>query len=601
MVDRVYLSGGTATFRQFLLQTVGNRLSLFDSADGLPPYRTGDSVLYVILPKYEQSETSVRPMQMEQLMQLGEYKKKGARIYVENYPSRDYLALGVFGFFMTGNLRYVYQECIMADGKVLQASGSFYFPQSQPYTPEINVLARIGDCVGLHQEIKPANFQFPVLTDDSAGCIAATMNLTCFDPLFMRPRRDWKKFFLGLWCRLLETGMEETENVFEKIWPPVFETAEQQDARKALLSAVNWHMESGLLPSPDGSRGAYEMIRSDDLEFRTNLRTDSILMTAALLCGAGKKCRREDWFQTGRNLADYILDRNIQTEEGFIHWYDNQSRVFSNDLGRHGLALLSLWKHIGGQRYLRCAEQLGRAALKWLVHDGICCGLFDTSKGFSGIPGVPSPVYHAEMAAFLLKMNTPESRDAVRKMLDLMDLDSQAIGHSIPDVWSRALLMYSCAHGTIRDCSAELKRLLDYYEEHQEPCGGIREDDLFSRRSAPLEAGVAQGNGADRIADQLYCTNYVFAALSVLRGKTSDPRVEKMYRKLKTFLLNIQIVSRDKRFNGAWMRAFDMEYGEYYGLLLDRDWGPYCIMAGWTMGIIPLVLLDELYSEKFFV
>ena len=185
-------------------------------------------------------------------------------------------------------------------------------------------------------------------------------------------------------------------------------------------------------------------------------------------------------------------------------------------------------------------------------------------------------------------------------MLDAIDLDSQAIGHSRPDVWSRALLLYSCAHEKVRDCSAELERLLDYYEAHQEPCGGIREDDLFSRRSAPQEAGVAQGGGADRIADQLYCTNYVFAALSVLRRKTADPRVERMYRSLRSFLLDIQIVSRDRRFDGAWMRAFDMEYGEYCGLLLDRDWGPYCIMAGWTMGIIPLVLLDELFSKSFF-
>ena len=99
----------------------------------------------------------------------------------------------------------------------------------------------------------------------------------------------------------------------------------------------------------------------------------------------------------------------------------------------------------------------------------------------------------------------------------------------------------------------------------------------------------------------LYCNDYVFAALSVLREKTDEPRVERMYRQLKSFLLNVQIVSEDKRFNGAWMRAFDMDYGEYYGLLRDLDWGPYCIMAGWTMGIIPLVLLDELFSKHFFV
>ena len=600
MIGTIYLCGGTALFRNFLQQLAGSRLIPFDLADGVPPYRTGDSVLYVILPEYERNETGVRPMPAEQVMQLGEYKKNGARIYVENYPSRDYLTLGVFGFFMTGRMRYFYQENVVAGETLLQASGSFYYPQSQPYTPDVKALARISDGVGLHREIKPPLFQCPAVTDDSAGCIAATMNLTCFDPLFMRPRRDWKEFFLGLWCRLLDIGLDEAGKAFEKTWPPVIGTAGQQDVRKALLSAINWHLESGLLPSADGSRGAYEMIRSDDLEFRADFRTDSILVTAALLAGAGRAFQREDWLRTGKNLADFILNRKIQTEDGFIRWYDNQTRVFSNDLGRHGLALLSLWENTGLERYRECAGKLAQAALKWLSRNGVCCGTFDTRNGYESAAVNYSPVFHGEMTAFLLKMNTQETFEAVRRMLDQIDLESQAIGHSRPDVWSRALLMYCCAHRTIRDCSQEIGRLLDYYEARQEPCGGLREDDVFSRRSAPLEAGVAQG-GTDRIADLLYCNNYVFAALSVLRKKSDEPRVERMYRLLKSFLLDIQIVSDDKRYNGAWMRAFDMDYGEYYGLQLDRDWGPYCIMAGWTMGIIPLVLLDELYSEKFFV
>ena len=43
-----------------------------------------------------------------------------------------------------------------------------------------------------------------------------------------------------------------------------------------------------------------------------------------------------------------------------------------------------------------------------------------------------------------------------------------------------------------------------------------------------------------------------------------------------------------------------MLFRSYYGLQLDRDWGPYCIMAGWTMGIIPLVLLEESGANSFF-
>ncbi len=600
MLDRIYLCGGTSAFRQFLTQLAGDRVMVFGSPEIMPAYEAGSTSLYVILPQYEQGESLVNPMDMELVMRFGEYKKNGASIYIENYPSRDYLTLNVFGFFMTGRQRYVYQENVTANGMLLQAGNSFYFPQSMSYGPKVKVLANIGDSVGLHQESKSATFQFPVLTDDSAGCIGATMNFSEFDPLFMRPYREWKIFFASLWGRLLNVNECEIAAAFEQVWPKIIDLTGDQNTETALQAALNWHLESGLLYAPDGSHGAYEMIRSDDLEFRKNLRTDCILMTGALLAGAGKCYHREDWLQTGKHLADFILDRHIQTEDGFIRWYDNLTRVYSNDLGRHGLSLLYLWEMTGEERYHQVALHLEKAALNWLSKDGICCGSFDIHDGYTECSGSPSPVFHGEMAAFLLKMKTADGKEAVRKILNKIDLDSQDIGHSRPDVWSRALLLYCCAHGTVQDCSSEISKLLDYYEKLQTPCGGLREDDLFIRQNAPLEAGVAQGGGHDSIADILYCNNYVFAALSIIRKKNADPRVEEIYQKLKTFLLHIQIKSQDCRFNGAWMRAFDMEYNEYYGLLLDRDWGPYCIMSGWVMGMIPLVLLDELHSISFF-
>ena len=600
MIDRVYLCGGTAVFRQFLELLAGDRMDRFALATGVPPCRTDENVLYIILPEYDKQETCVRPLELGQMMRLRECKRQGARIYVENYPARDYLSREVFGCFLTGRLRYVNQENLVNGETILQTGNLYYFPRAQLNTTGIKVLAQVEDCIGLHRRNQPGSMHLPVLTDDGAGCVAASMNLTCYDPLFLRPRKDWRDFLCGLWRRLLELPFPEVARAFERAWPKTITLASTQDVRVAIKSAVEWHLKSGLLPAPDGSRGACEMLRSDDLEFRANLRTDVILMTAALLASAGRSCSRAEWIQVACRLADFILDRGVQDDEGFIRWYDNLPRVYSNDLGRHGLALLSLWENTGNERYRHCAGRLAQAALKWLAQAGVCSGTFDLRSGYATEPPCPSPVFHGEMAAFLLKENARENAGAVYRILDCIDLNSEVIGHSRPDVWSRALLMYCCAHQTVRDCSHELDTLLNYFERHQAPCGGIWEDDLFHHRSAPLEAGVAQGGGADQIADLLYCNNYVFAALSVLRKKTTAPRVGEMYRRLRRFLLDIQIVSQDKRFNGTWMRAFDMEYGEYYGLTLDRDWGPYCIMGGWTMGIIPLVLLNELGAPPFF-
>ena len=70
-----------------------------------------------------------------------------------------------------------------------------------------------------------------------------------------------------------------------------------------------------------------------------------------------------------------------------------------------------------------------------------------------------------------------------------------------------------------------------------------------------------------------------------------------VFHKLLDYVVKIQIVSDDSRFNGGWMRAYSITQEEYYGLDADAFWGSYCIMAGWTMGIIPLAMLYELQNE----
>jgi hypothetical protein len=48
------------------------------------------------------------------------------------------------------------------------------------------------------------------------------------------------------------------------------------------------------------------------------------------------------------------------------------------------------------------------------------------------------------------------------------------------------------------------------------------------------------------------------------------------------------------------MRAYDMDGGEYFGVNKDLSWGPYCIMGGWVMGLIPLLLLTEEGAPSIF-
>ena len=116
------------------------------------------------------------------------------------------------------------------------------------------------------------------------------------------------------------------------------------------------------------------------------------------------------------------------------------------------------------------------------------------------------------------------------------------------------------------------------------------------------ECGITTPWDDDKISDQLYCVNNILAAFSLLKkvdcnGKINVEKGEKIFKNLLDYVVKIQIVDDDKRFMGGWMRSYSISQEEYYGLDADTLWGSYCIMAGWTMGMIPLALLYELKDD----
>lgn len=82
--------------------------------------------------------------------------------------------------------------------------------------------------------------------------------------------------------------------------------------------------------------------------------------------------------------------------------------------------------------------------------------------------------------------------------------------------------------------------------------------------------------------------------------KADMDRIHRMKEGLCDFLLNVQIASDDSRIDGGWMRAFDMELGEYFGCAKDIAWGPYSILTGWMTGCIPLCFMELLGIETVY-
>jgi hypothetical protein len=166
-------------------------------------------------------------------------------------------------------------------------------------------------------------------------------------------------------------------------------------------------------------------------------------------------------------------------------------------------------------------------------------------------------------------------------------------------------MLSAAQYHTEVDFSAQINSTLDFFASLQMPCGGLRETPI--RLEKHPEAGIGMGDGSDAIADLLYCNNFVLNALSILKNLAPEnqknldmEKVNAMYSSLRDFLLQIQLHSPDPRFNGGWMRGYDMENGEYYGLNKDLDWGTYCIMAGWVMSFLPMIFLGEVEPGNSF-
>ena len=82
--------------------------------------------------------------------------------------------------------------------------------------------------------------------------------------------------------------------------------------------------------------------------------------------------------------------------------------------------------------------------------------------------------------------------------------------------------------------------------------------------------------------------------------RVDTQRLSAIGSKLLSFVLRTQITYIDNRIDGGWMRAFDLSGKEYYGVNRDKDWSPYCIMGGWVMAFIPLIMLGEMEERSIY-
>lgn len=565
-----------------------------------------------VAPEYE----LLPSLSYEGMQCYAELRKQNIPVYVEMYDSGDYNSAMLFGFISESKERAFYNEYLVWNEKLLQARCQTFLPGR---LSQGTALVTVEDCIGSHTPVIPGKIKFPAIVE-YGSFVDSALRLSQFDRLTMLPHSRWQELYGVIFSKILGVPGAQVEKAFREIWKAPSLAGKENTIKAAVERAVGWHFDSGLMQD----EGCYEMIRSYDLQLRHNHRVDVMLLTGALFTGAGKYLAREDLIQKGKDLADHCFRLGLQETDGpnkgIFHWYETfgleRKQCYTSDNGRDGMAMLHLYRTTGDSRYLESLKLLGDAYLRWTEGTPYfktpCFSL--SKETLESVPAteprINAPVFYEGMAIVLANLYRLTGDERYKNQLKLT---ADAMYAQYPNysaefsplsksfLYSR-LITVLCAAQEIGcgDYSDIINELLNFFQDLQSDCGGIGESELImsDETFTHTEFSVSMGAKHDQIMDILYCLNNLLGCFSLIGAMTNPCAIDRektaaIQKKLIRFTLDIQLTEEDQRLCGGWMRAFDMQTHSYFGVNKDKDWGAYCVMGGWVMAIIPLLLMAE--------
>ena len=639
---KITVRGGSDSFVALLNKISDGGVSRFDSvSDALSDAtKNRDSILF-LLPLYERGEYTTPELSEDEADSLF-LAIDDRRAYIENYPAYDYrdcYPLGLQGRSLVNNVgRYTVRlvgglaESLGFD--VLQKRGGFYIPAEKHSHRRVEILAEIKNCFGVHRVIAEEERREGVALARIDGALyTAMLDFSRLDSGRIFSYKNWRSFYSHLLSEILGVDSEVISDAFSSVFP------EQKVARKtrnkdrksalsdALRAAVDWHLNSGILVD-EGRGGVYEMMRSFDLGLAKNVRGDSGMITAALLMSAGKYFGEDKLCKIANDIANCLyVNRALQITDGenkgLFKWFTGSfgkgaKSVYVTDSSRVGNAVYTLYRMTGDVKYRESTYLLAEALMMWLGGEPLfpgCCLNYDKESVLSiqGAKRDCCPEFYDAPLIFLRNAYRMTGDERYKEQIlatatclakRYPNFDN-VTSHSDNFTYCRLLGALSVAQSFSDGVwTPVIDKLLDYFAERQHATGGFADGRAyFDENSLKGDVEFAVGFGDTAVADIVYCQNsmaYTLLMLSRCDGSFNKPLAEKMYSSLLDFLLDTQIKSDDPTTRGAWMRAFDMDGGEYYGCDKDFAWGPYCILTGWVTGLIPLVFLDELGMPNMF-
>ena len=415
-VERICAVGGKEEFRTFLRMAAGEgaELECFGEVESLP-LATASNTLFVVAPRYARGEVVCRRLGDRMVAEMEAALRRGNRFYFENVPSESMAERRFLGVTMLGAKPAPFERRILeTDVGLLQFRAGGYMPgalyMSGPVKMRAKVVASVSDALGVNAVFLPAQERGPAVAASADGRrIFSFVRLSACDARTVRPYARWRAFYARRFAALLGRDEASVSAAFAKAWPALLADSGMRTPDEVVKKAIAWHENSGVLFSPDGAKGMREAVSSDGFGWRGALRVDCNMMTGALFAWAGRIYGRPDWTRIGRNLADHILARGCQTEEGYFRWFDKDAdggaSVFATDHGRSTLAAINLYCATRDERYLAVARRAADAFMAWQADDGLVTIWFDLRRGPAPKKGhSENPVCYYENIPALFRM-----------------------------------------------------------------------------------------------------------------------------------------------------------------------------------------------------
>lgn len=561
-----------------------------------------------------------------QIKALWLYVSQGGTLYAELIEAWDFPSSRLFGWKQeyrwsirtAERLRVMTADGVLQQGQLLEWAG--------PFAKGFRVYGESWLNLGPYKSTKTCEsdegvMEAPglVVHRKGAGAVvyAAFPLLQSAEPWARRPYAEWGRLYDLLRS---QAGLELSKP------KPVIETTGPQQRSEALRRTAEWFLRSGIMPAADGSSGIYENVHSITAAIYEDRRPDCHAHAALFFHLYGKYTGDARWERISKQLLSTILDGNYQDLDpasatyGFFKWYDfpemQPDQIFSDDNAWVCLILLYLYRQTANPLYKERGMLTAQAMLATQQEDGLRANCLiggdlrelGLAKGAntreaSGNPHFESIAHAAFIQAYLVSRRECYLDTAMKGSLALLErFDHLNLLYSRTSGVSRFVLplTYLEKHDSTGKIRQGLDAILTYLRQHRHECGAIEEaDNPDPDKYMKEDTGVFRYNG-EGIADLLYTNN--FLAINLWEGWKQSGResFHDLAQGVADFLSAAQIRSENPRFDGGWMRAFDVNLGEYFGNNGDTGWGPYCMESGWTEALIGSgLLLQEMNMSLF--